>query len=111
MADPRVMTFDKPFTTDSFGQIELTSPVNVRDYSTVNLCIVQLPETGVSINVTSQMGLFTAAPILADTVDFFKLSANSVVHTYDVIGPEFAIFLTQGPPDTSVPIQAWIFLH
>jgi hypothetical protein len=111
MADPQVVTFDRPFTTSSFGEIELTGPVNVRDYSTVNLCIVQLPQTGVSINVTSQMGLFTEPPILADTVDFFKLSVNSIVHTYDVIGPEFIVALTQGPPNTPVPIQAWIFLH
>jgi hypothetical protein len=111
MAAPQVITYDRAFTTTSFGEIELTGPVNVRDYSSVNLCIVQLPTTGVSINVTSQMGLFTEAPILADTVDFFRLSANSIVHTYDVIGPEFIVALTQGPPDTSVSIQAWIFLH
>lgn len=111
MAAPQVITFDRSFTTDPQGEIELSGPVNVRDYNKVNLCIAQFPVTGVKINVTSQMGLFTDSPVMADTVDFFKLTDVTLVHTYDVIGPEFFIALTQGPPSTSIPIQAWIFLH
>lgn len=112
MATPKLITYDKTFTTTSFGQIDLTGILNVEEYSNVNLCIIQFPtKPGVSINVTCQMGHFTAAPELADTVGFFPLGQVSNIHTFDVVSPEFLVALTQGGPNTAVPVQAWVFLH
>ena len=112
MATPRLITFQQTFTTDSGGQIDLTGVLNVQDYNNVNLCIIQFPtQAGLSINVTCQMGSFTAAPVLAETVGFFPLGQVSNIHTFDVVSPEFIVALTQGPPNTAVPVQAWVFLH
>jgi hypothetical protein len=112
MTTPQLISFQETFTTDSIGVIDLTGALNVEQFSTVNLCIIQFPaQTGVSMNVTCQMGSFTAAPILADTVGFFPLTQASNIHTFGVVSPEFKVALTQGQPNTAVPVQAWLFLH
>jgi hypothetical protein len=48
--------------------------------------------------------------MLAETVGQFPLGTAGLIHTFDVVGPEFSVVLTGGPPKTKVPIQAWLFL-
>ena len=49
---------------------------------------------------------------LAQWVAEFPLAAlPPTIHSFDVIGPDFWVVLEGGPPNVTVPIQAWIFLH
>ena len=40
-------------------------------------------------------------------VDVFWL----IIHSFEVVGPEFSVVITGGTPNTDVPIQAWLFLN
>ena len=110
MAAPLFKTYFKTFKTDPLGQIFMTGPLNVKAYSKVNLEIIQWPHAAVSMTVSCAMGKITGQT-LAQTVAQFALGTAGQIHTFDVVGPEFSVVLTGGPPSTDVPIQAWVFLH
>ena len=48
---------------------------------------------------------------LAQTLAQFPLGTAGQIHSFSVTGPEFSLILTGGPPNTDVPIQAWVFLN
>jgi len=48
---------------------------------------------------------------LSETVGQFPLGTTAAIHTFNVVGPEFNLAITGGPPNTDVPIQAWVFLN
>lgn len=110
MAAPKLTTYFKTFTTDPLGQIFMTGIVNVAPFNTVNVEIIQWPHVPVTMTVSCDMGKITGST-LAETVGQFPLGTAGLIHTFDVIGPEFSVVLTGGPPKTKVPIQAWLFLH
>ena len=110
MAAPKLTTYFKTFTTDPLGQIFMTGIVNVAPYNTVNLEIIQWPHAPVAMTVSCDIGKITGAT-LAETIASFPLGTAGQIHSFDVIGPEFSVVLTGGPPKTKVPIQAWLFLH
>ncbi|MBV8274572.1 MAG: hypothetical protein JO170_04815 [Verrucomicrobia bacterium] len=104
-------TFFQTFTTDHLGQIFLTGVLNVEAFHKVNLEIIQFPEVAVNMTVACDMGKLSGET-LAQTVGLFPLpTTDPQIHTFDVIGPEFSALLRGGPPNTDVPIQAWVFLH
>ncbi len=72
--------------------------------------IIQWPHAAVSMTVSCAMGKITGQT-LAQTVAQFTLGTAGQIHTLDVVGPEFSVVLTGGPPSTDVPIQAWVFLN
>ena len=110
MAAPELKIFFKTFKTDPVGQIGLTGILNVEAFRTVNLEIIQFPQVAVNMIVVCDMGKITGET-LSQTVGQFPLGITAQIHTFDVIGPEFIVSLTGGPPNTDVPIQAWVFLH
>ena len=110
MAAPELKTYFQTFKTDHLGQIFMTGILNVEVYSKVNFEIIQWPHVAVAMTVTCDMGKLSGST-LAQTVGQFTLGTAGTIHTFDVVGPEFSIVLTGGPPNTDVPIQAWVFLH
>jgi len=110
MAAPLLKTYFQTFKTDHLGQIFMTGILNVADYNKVNVEIIQWPHASVTMAVTCNMGKITGST-LAQTVGQFPLGTAGLIHTFDVVGPEFTVVLTGGPPNTDVPIQAWVFMH
>lgn len=110
MAAPQLKTYFQTFKTDHLGQIFMTGILNVSEYNKVNVEIIQWPHAAVTMSVTCNMGKITGST-LAQTVGQFPLGTAGLIHTFDVVGPEFTVVLTGGPPNTDVPIQAWVFLH
>jgi hypothetical protein len=110
MAAPQLKTYFKTFTTDQLGQVFMTGIVNVKAYQRIHLEIIQWPHAAVSMTVTCDIGKITGQT-LAQTVASFPLGTAGQIHSFDVIGPEFSVVLTGGPPNTKVPIQAWLFLN
>jgi hypothetical protein len=88
----------------------MTGILNVEAYNKVNVQIIQWPHAPVSMTVSCMMGKINGET-LAQTVGQFPLATAALIHTFDVVGPEFNLVLTGGPPATSVPVQAWVFLH
>jgi len=62
------------------------------------------------MNVTCYMGKISGVT-LSETVGQFPLGTTAAIHTFNVVGPEFNLAITGGPPNTDVPIQAWVFLN
>jgi hypothetical protein len=110
MAAPQLKTYFQTFKTDHLGQIFMTGILDVEAYSKVNVEIIQWPHAAVSMTVTCNMGKITGQT-LAQTLASFPLGTASHIQSFDVVGPEFTVVLTGGPPNTDVPIQAWVFLH
>ena len=107
---PELKTYFKTFKTDHLGQIFLTDILDVKDFDKVSVEIIQWPHMQVQMTVQCMMGKITGTT-LAQLLGQFPLGTTAQIHAYDVIGPEFSVVLTGGPPNTDVPIQAWVFLH
>jgi hypothetical protein len=110
MPAPVLNEYFSTYTTDALGQIFLTGVVNVQAYSEVSLEIIQFPHAAVSMSVVCTMGKISGTT-LAEDIAQFPLGTAGQIHSFDVVGPEFSVVLTGGPASTSVPIQAWLFLH
>ena len=110
MPAPKLTTYFKTFTTDALGQIPVTGIVDVSAWDTVNVEIIQFPHAQVAMTAICMMGKLSGST-LGEAIATFPLGTAGVIHTFDVIGPEFNLVLTGGPPKTKVPIQAWMFLH
>lgn len=110
MAAPVLHTYFQSFKTDNLGQIFLTGILNVQDFNSINVEIIQWPHAAVSMSVSCQIGKISGQT-LSEAVAQFPLGTTAQIHTFNVIGPEFSVVLTGGPANTDVPIQAWVFLH
>ncbi|HEX7962711.1 MAG TPA: hypothetical protein VF493_22570 [Terriglobales bacterium] len=109
-AEPVLKTYFQTLKTDHLGQIFLTGILDVSHFNKVSVEIIQWPHTAVQMNVLCQMGKISGST-LAQTVAQFPLGTTAQIHPFDVVGPDFSVVLTGGPPNTDVPIQAWVFLH
>jgi len=107
---PVLNEYFKTFTTDALGQIFATGILNIEAYNKISVEIIQWPHVAVSMTVLCYMGKLSGST-LAETIAQFPLGTTGQIHSFDVIGPEFSVVLTGGPASTSVPIQAWVFLH
>jgi hypothetical protein len=107
---PTLQTYFETFKTDALGQIFLTGILNVEEFNQVNVEIIQFPHVPVTMTVVCNMGKISGET-LAQTVGQFPLGTAAKIETFNVVGPEFVVVLTGGPPNTDVPIQAWVFLH
>jgi hypothetical protein len=106
----KFLTFFDTFTTDNLGQIFLTGVIDVQEYGKVHLEIFQWPTIQADMTVSCVMGKISGET-LAQEIEQFPLGANPIIHTFEVIAPEFTVNLTGGTPATEVPIQAWVFLN
>ena len=109
MSTPELHTYFQT-KTDQLGQIFLTGILNVEGFNSINLQIIQSPKGAVNMSVLCDIGKFSG-DTLAQTAAQFPLGTAGEIHSFAVIGPEFSVTLTGGPPNTEVPIQAWVFLH
>jgi hypothetical protein len=105
--------FFQTYTTDNLGQIFLTGNLNVEPYRKVNFMLIT--ESGINMTVNCEMGTYSGGGgggTLALSVAQFALEfLQPVIHSFDVIGPEFRIVLTGGPPNTDVALQGWLLLQ
>ncbi|HET6936429.1 MAG TPA: hypothetical protein VFI72_16420 [Candidatus Angelobacter sp.] len=108
--EPELKTYFQTFKTDNLGQIFLTGILDVKHFNKVSVEIIQWPHTPVQMQVQCMMGKISGST-LAQYVDQFPLGTTARIHAFDVIGPDFSVVLTGAPPNTDVPIQAWVFLH
>jgi hypothetical protein len=108
--EPELKTYFQTFKTDNLGQIFLTGILNVKNFNKVSVEIIQWPHTPVQMSVQVMMGKISGTT-LSQLLEQFPLGTTARIHAYDVIGPDFSVVLTGAPPNTDVPIQAWVFLH
>ncbi len=106
----KLNTYFQTYKTDNLGQIQLTGILDVQAYGKVNLEIIQWPHVPVNMTVTCAMGKISGSTV-AQNVGQFPLGTTGTIHTFEVIGPEFSVWLTGGTPNTDVPIQGWVFLN
>jgi hypothetical protein len=109
----QLLKYFRTFTSDKFGQIELTGILGIEAYHTVNLEIVAGYKDQVrDLRVMVNMGKITGTT-LSESIDHFTISVTDIIHihTYPVIGPELAVWVLGAPPHTAVDIQAWVFLN
>jgi hypothetical protein len=105
MATPVLKNYFQTFKTDHSGQIFMTGILDVQAFSEVNFEIIQCPHVAATMTAVCDTGKITGQPLA------FPLGTAGQIHTFGVIGPEFSVVLTGGPPDTDIPIEAWVFLH
>jgi hypothetical protein len=110
MATPVLHTYFQTFKTDNLGQFFMTGILDIQQFNSVNVEIIQWPHAAVNMSVSCSMGKISGLT-LAQSVAQFPLGTAGQIHTFNVIGPEFSVVLTGGPANTDVPIQAWVFLH
>jgi len=106
----KLNTYFQTFKTDHLGQIFMTGILDVHAYSKVHVEIIQFPHAPVNMSVSCAIGKLSGST-LAQNVGQFPLGTAGIIHSFEVRGPEFSVVLTGGPPDTDVPIQAWVFLN
>ena len=104
-----VKTYFQPFTTDAHGQIEVTGILDIKDYQLAHVEIIQHPGNVPNLTVEVHMGKISGST-LAQVVASFPLGA-ATIHTLNVVGPEMSVWVLGGPPNTTVQIQGWLFLH
>ena len=110
MATPQLKTYFKKFKSDQFGQIQMTGILNIKPFHKVNLEIINFPNPIQNLTVAVHMGKISGQT-LSQEIEHFALGGPVLIHTYDVIGPELAVWVMGAPPNTNVDIQAWVFLH
>lgn len=108
--EPVLKTYFQTLKTNDLGQIFVTGILDISHYNKVSVEIIQWPHTAVQMNVQCLMGKIGGST-LAQPVAQFPLGTTAQIHAFDVIGPDFSVVLMGGPPNTDVPIQAWVFLH
>ncbi|MDD1680648.1 MAG: hypothetical protein LUQ35_03465 [Methanoregula sp.] len=114
MVKPKLLVFEKTFTTDNLGQIFLVPPTknNIIDFSNVHMEIEQ--DSHVSniqkMFVLVAMGKGTGTT-LAQEVGRWTLDDSVKIHSFPVIGPEIGIIIKGGPKNTPVGINAWIMFQ
>jgi len=110
MAAPQLNTYFQTFTTDNVGNFSVTGILNIEEYNSINVEIVQWPQANLNMTANVYIGK-NSGNTLAQLVAEFPLGVVYQIHTFPVIGPEFNLIVTGGPANTQVPIQAWVFLH
>jgi len=110
VATPQLKTYFKKFTSDKFGQIQLTDILNIKPFDRVNLEIINFPNPIPNLTAAVHMGKISGST-LSQEVEHFALGGPTLIHTYEVMGPDLAVWVMGAPPNTDVDIQAWVFLH
>ncbi len=99
--------------SDKFGQIELTPILDISSYDTVNLEIIAgtRHQSKGSLRVQVYMGKIQGTT-LSQVIDNYAIEISRTrIHSYDVIGPDLVVWIQGAPANTSVDVQAWVFLH
>jgi hypothetical protein len=110
MATPQLKTYFKKFKSDPHGQVQMTGILNIKSFAKVNLEIINFPNPLPNLTVAVHMGKISGST-LSQEIDHFALSGPTLIHTYEVVGPDLAVWVLGAPPSTDVEIQAWVFLH
>lgn len=111
---PLFKTYFQPFAASSNGRIDVTGILDIKHYRSANIEIVQQPGTIPNLTVIVMMGKISGVT-LAQDLDRFPLptgpAMKAEIRTYSVVGPEISVIAEGAPPNSTVNIQAWLFLH
>jgi DNA-binding transcriptional ArsR family regulator len=108
-------TFYSNFTTNRSGEVSLTGNMKESGYNGVRVWINQWPTRVSGLTVQVMMGRDGSVP--SSVIDTFSLGEPSflartvTLHNYNLAGPDLAILLTGGPPNTLVGIQALVYFY
>jgi hypothetical protein len=105
---PQLFQFFPPLTTDQFGNIHLTGVLDITDNKEVDLDFESLSTNMTAMRIIVQMGNFATVNA---TVGNFPLTSDSIIHTFNVMGPQVNVSIFGGPPNTAVNIEGWVFVH
>jgi hypothetical protein len=110
---PQVLTYFRTYVSDKFGQIELTPILDISSYHTVNLEIIAgtSHQSKRSLRVQVYMGKIQGTTLSQVTDNYAIEISRTRIHSYDVIGPDLVVWIQGAPANTSVDVQAWVFLH
>lgn len=76
--------------------------INVRGFRKISVLIGSTSATSARVIIGKNAGLTLAQG--------FTFTLDQRIHTFDVIGPEFTIFLQGGAPNTTQQVQVWVYL-
>jgi hypothetical protein len=110
MAAPKLQTYFQQFTSNNLGECELTGILDIQQYHSVDLMVMNFPNPVPNLTVQVLMGKISGST-LGQWIETFPADAPPVIHSYRVMGPELSVVLVGAPPNTSFDIQAWVFLH
>lgn len=100
---------DTPATIiySQFGEAQVpldTDPiVDVTGFRQVNVQIGQTKATSWSL----YMGKISGATLSVENAR----SVDNAIHTFDVVGPEIALFLKGGTPKSREKVELWVYLR
>lgn len=81
-----------------------TNPIiDVTGYRQVNVRIGQTKATSWSL----YMGKISNATLSVENMR----SVDNAIHTFDVVGPEIALFLSGGQPKSREKVELWVYLR
>ena len=76
--------------------------IKINTFRKVSILVGTTHATSMSVIIGKNAGV-TLAQAFTSPIDL-------KIHTFDVIGPEFAVVLKGGPPNTSEHVQVWVYL-
>jgi hypothetical protein len=112
MTNPELKTCFKEFKTSPQGWFSVTEITDVKNFSRINVEIIQDNHTPQVRNLTVRvhMGKISGTT-LSQVIDSWPLDSPAKIRSYQVTGPEINITVEGGPANTTVGIQAWVFLQ
>jgi len=105
-------SYSKKFKSDSFGQLRLVDTLDVSQFHTVNFELLPNSLFVVKATIEVDMGGVVASSTLGQTIDRFPLiQGHTQIHSYDVVAPNFWVWVLGLPPNKTFDFQVWIFLQ
>jgi hypothetical protein len=105
-----LLTYNQNFTIGSGGSVNLTGIVELEGYVQASLMVIAAGrQAPANVNVQVGMGKYSQLTV-AQQIDSFPLGTGGQIRVYNVTGPELEVLL-QGPVNTVVSVQMWVYLR
>jgi hypothetical protein len=105
-------SYSKRFKSDSFGQLRLVDTLDVSQFHTVNFELLPNSLFVGKATIEVDMGGVVASSTLGQTIDRFPLiQGHTQIHSYDVVAPNFWVWVLGLPRNKTFDFQVWIFLQ
>jgi len=82
--------------------LSITGPIDVSNFRRVSVMIGNTKAKSCNIYMGKISG-----PTLAGK---FDIPLNHEVHTFEVVGPQMTLWLTEGPPNSNEQVKLWVYL-